>query len=349
MVLNEKMLIIYDVSAIINVGAKANRQSKWCYNGIPTGGLYSLVNYIIQDRKKNANIIFCFDSPRSKSLRRHFYPDYKSNRGGSKLDLNFEDFEYDNVDNLMNIKKEIDLRGISETEIKNQAINESAILQLNLAMKMIKDLGLPFLYQIGYEADDLIYSLCRTYGEYKDIYIRADDNDLIDVKLFNKDIKFWPMTSKTINEKPLGVLQEKVFKGCNSDNILGLGSDKKWKDLRTALDKRFIHPFAFKTLINGELNLQPALQLGYNEQDAYEIASTFFCVYPFMFELSSKIFEGFEQELDVDIFINYLSAFGLKRALKSLGSDIKDNKQIQDYIEEVHSMISPILYYFLNS
>lgn len=349
MVLDEKMLIIYDVSAIINVGAKSNRQAKWCYNGIPTGGLYSLVNYIIQDRKKNANIIFCFDSPRSRSLRRQFYPEYKNNRVGSKLNLSFEDFEYDNIDNLANIKKEIDLRGISESEIKNQAINESAILQLNLAMKMIKDLGLPFLYQVGYEADDLIYSLCRTYGDYKDIYIRADDNDLIDVKMFNKDIYFWSMTSKTINEKPLGVLQDKVFRGCTSDNILGLGSDKKWKDLRTALDKGFVHPFIFKNLIDGKLNLQPALQLGYNEQDAYEIASTFFCVYPFIFELNGKIFEVFEQQLDVDTFINYLSAFGLKRALKSLGSEIRKSQEVEDYVREVNSMISPILYYYLNS
>lgn len=344
--LNEvETIIVYDVSAIIYVGAKSYRQQKWNYKGIPTGGLYTFLTYLTSDikRGKNTAIVLCFDSPRSESLRAKMYSDYKANRNSSYI--NSEDYDISNIDD---IKVKLDLRQLTKSDITNHALNESAILQLHLAMSIADNLKIPYLYQKGIEADDLIYSLCYNYPR-KNILIRADDNDLIDAKLLNKNVSFLPITNKNINNNPTGQLFDKVFSGCKSDNIKGLGKDLKWNTLSNALRTGNLDPYQIKNLIvNNQFDLSYIQKLGYDEEDSKRIMENIYCVYPFIFNLSEEIFKDFTNDYDINKLIEFLSLFGMKKILKSYASDIIDNENIRQYRNHILSKISYILEYFLS-
>lgn len=341
-------IIIYDLSSIIFTGAKSNLQCKWKYNDIPTGGLYKFFTALTKDLKECNNndtaIIFCFDSKLSESKRRTIAPFYKSNRIEKKLD--YENYDITNIEDLKHHFEDVELK---PSQIKEFATQESAILQLNIAKNIIVDLQLPYLYQQGIEADDLIYSLCYSFPN-KDILIRADDSDLIDCKLFNSNTKFHAQTSKKINTEPTGVLLRKVISGDVSDNIKGIKTIDGYNKIVEAINKNLINPFLLKRANSiSELPIKDIQALGFSEEDSLRILQTIYCVYPFVYNLDNgDYFEKFEITPDIEKLKNFLSAFGMKRVIKQFGCEIFTNSNIEQFVKTIQADIPLLLRYFLN-
>lgn len=174
------------------------------YHGNPTGVAYGFIGTIhfLQREFPNAQFVFCFDY--GKNIRYDLCPTYKAKRRQNKLE-----------------KKKEELKQLADMEGQ---------LKL-LRRKILKLIGFQnVFYQKGYEADDLIASVCREIPDEDEGVIVSSDEDMF--QLLRKNIRIYRpnqrdvMTRKRfINSykiKPKQWIDVKCIAGCSSDEIPGI-------------------------------------------------------------------------------------------------------------------------------
>ncbi len=174
------------------------------FEGGPTGIIYGFLKSIpmYQEMFDTPHIIFCWDSKSSK--RQEMFPGYKANRKNRQAELTEEEI-------------------IFETEFRYQ-------------MKMLRRKYLPMIgfknvfCQKGYEADDLIASICLKTPEKNDIVIITSDQDLYQCLATNIFIydpnKRKRMTLQGLYKKyglkPHEWKMMKGIAGCSTDGVPGV-------------------------------------------------------------------------------------------------------------------------------
>lgn len=174
------------------------------HDNSPTGIIYGFLKSIpmYQEMFDTPHIIFCWDSKTSK--RKEIFPGYKSNR----------------VDRL---EKMNDEEIIFEDEFRYQ--------MKMLRKKYLKMIGFRNVFcQKGYEADDLIASICAGLDVRETAIILTSDQDLY--QCLNSQVSIYDpnkrkrMTAQKFKKKyeiePDRWATVKAIAGCSSDNIPGL-------------------------------------------------------------------------------------------------------------------------------
>lgn len=127
--------------------------------------------------------------------------------------------------------------------------------QKNLIEIIFENAGIEFLYREDYEADDLIYTLCKKYKhEYDMIYVHTNDMDLAIV--IDDNVNLYPATSKgklvtkenydrSVNKNRIvpynSVTLDKIIFGDTSDNIPPMSKETKQKlfNLRVPIYEKY--------------------------------------------------------------------------------------------------------------
>lgn len=186
-------VIVVDCGAVCHTAMYAY-QNLSTKDGLPTGilfGFFSLV-YAMAFSHACPRFAFCWDSQNSK--RRELYPEYKANRVKSEeLIESYKQFEH---------------------------IRTEVLPSLGFANSFIQD---------GYEADDLIASICRNNEGKK--YIASLDHDLYQL-LDEETCLIKPNSSEaryTLSRfrEQYGIEPEewvlvKAMAGCSTDNVKGI-------------------------------------------------------------------------------------------------------------------------------
>lgn len=165
------------------------------YRFIETSVCYNFLRQIqeLRDFYSTDNIIVCFDC--GEGVRGMVYPDYKMNR---------------------------------------QEADENKRTRMRI-MRVVRDVVLPeagiqVFYQLGYEADDVIASLCNTIPKQDEIVIASNDKDLYQL-LSNRVSIHKPHSNKIYGKgsfvKEFGCSPEswamvKAIAGCPTDNVKGI-------------------------------------------------------------------------------------------------------------------------------
>lgn len=168
------------------------------YGGDPTGTLYGVLRDVVHLQEKYAthHCAFCFDY--GQGLREQEFPTYKAKR---KLKTPPE--------GVGPMKKQIDL----------------------LRSKYLEELGYPnVLYQDGYEADDIIASVCNNLEFDDEAIIISGDEDLF--QLLSNRVRLYFQKSKTLWTKqrfmreygihPDQWANVKTIGGCVTDEVKGI-------------------------------------------------------------------------------------------------------------------------------
>ncbi len=160
--------------------------------GLPVGGIYGFVNMLLKYLNATEYLVVVFDTG-EKNFRHEIYPEYKSNRPKPPDDL-----------------------------IPQFAMLREAAEAFNLNYEEVK----------GYEADDVIATLAKTYSQYEDLKITVVTADKDLFQLMNEKVAiFDPMKNKYIKEEDVtekfGVSSSKLLDllaltGDASDNIPGV-------------------------------------------------------------------------------------------------------------------------------
>ncbi len=195
--MKQRLWILIDVSFLCY---KALYSTGHLKNGSdPTGVLFSFLRDVLDlDRLFEPDgIAFCFDSKSSR--RKDVYPTYKANR----------------------VKKP-----------EEQEMWKAFFAQRNmLRTQLLPELGYQNIFcQKGYEADDLIASLCETIPSNDIIVIVSGDKDLYQclstrTTIYNmtKQKHYgWKSFRKEYGISPLRWAEVKAFSGCSSDNVKGI-------------------------------------------------------------------------------------------------------------------------------
>lgn len=192
--------LIVDGNSIMNRAfyGMAGRGELTAPDGRPTAAVYAFFNILFsyQDQLSPEHILVCFD--RSEPTFRHrLFEDYKAGR---------------------------------------RAMPEDLALQMPIVKEGLRDMGYAVLEYPGYEADDLIASLCQ-YGEEKEkhVYVLSGDRDLW--QLISEQVTvIFPYTKKSGSDRewmtpeafrelygfePPQLLDLKALMGDSSDRIPG--------------------------------------------------------------------------------------------------------------------------------
>jgi len=173
------------------------------YGNTATGVIYGFLRSLsgFQDLFNTSNFVFCWDSNTSK--RKEIYPEYKTNR--KKEDYTEEEIEFDKA--------------------------------FRRQMKKLRTTYLPMIgfknvfIQQGYEADDVMASICnRSIREKDEAVIITSDKDLYQCIRSNVSC-YNPQTNKILTlqgfKKKYEILPRewvlvKAIAGCSTDNVLGV-------------------------------------------------------------------------------------------------------------------------------
>lgn len=161
-------------------------------NGEPTKGPYIFTRSLFRlTNLKPDYLVFCLDGPRKELFRRKIDETYKAKR--------------------------------SEP-------NPQTVSQVRRCVEIITKLGLPIVKEIGFEADDLIASLCDRFSTDLDCVILSSDKDLH--QLVNDKVSLFDLLSEQrvgtneVTEKwgvgPDKVIEMQILMGDSSDNIKGV-------------------------------------------------------------------------------------------------------------------------------
>ena len=190
------------------------------YRGKHTGVLYGLFRDILKLRRDypGARMVFCFD--RGCDARRVIYPQYKASR-------------------------HVDLEDAAVAEARAAAREQLR----DLRNKYLSIIGYHnSLSQQGYEADDVIASVCLTNRRSR-IIIVSPDNDLWQLLHGNRvtilNPRGWQETDEDVFYRQWGIkpsmwAKVKAMAGCKSDGVPGLkgvGEKTAVKYLRNELSK----------------------------------------------------------------------------------------------------------------
>lgn len=174
------------------------------YRDMPTGVLFGFLRDILnyQERWSSKDCVFSFDL--GESLRSEVYPSYKKNRNKHAS----SELGQDAIDAKKDLYQQIFL----------------------LRTQYLEGLGFAnILAQEGYEADDLIASVCRNLPKGDGAVILSTDKDLY--QLLNPQVMMWHpskggITYKSFQEKygiePQRWPEVKALSGCSTDNIMGI-------------------------------------------------------------------------------------------------------------------------------
>ena len=175
------------------------------YEGAYTGVLYGIFRDIInlQDLFNTKQVVFCFDAGYDKRLE--IFPDYKKSRR-TKTHILSED-------------EQAARKGVRDQvrELRDNYLPKIGFQNL--------------LWQQGFEADDIIPSVCYNMWKGDKIVIVTTDQDMYQL-LYDKDICVWnPISKSLLNRrgfaKKYGIPPNKWAKvkaigGCSSDDIPGV-------------------------------------------------------------------------------------------------------------------------------
>jgi len=196
---NNSQLLIIDGHALVFRAYYAFQTTnmKNSKTGSPSGAVFGFFRMFFKllNDYPSSHIAFTFD-PGTQLERNKIFPDYKGTRKPMPEDLK---------------------------------------PQIREVMEIVKELGYPLLLQVGHEADDIIGSLCKKFGEQHDIVICSGDKDLYQL-LMKKNIKmlrgkkgtsdFIIINSDWVVEE-LGITPDEItdymgIVGDTSDNIPGV-------------------------------------------------------------------------------------------------------------------------------
>jgi DNA polymerase-1 len=164
------------------------------------------------------NYVFCFDSKTSK--RKTIYPEYKGNRKKDKSE--------------------------EERKARHEFIEQIK----NLRRQYLKSMGFKNVFvQKGYEADDIIASICKHKSRGDKFMIVSADEDLY--QLLDRDTEIYlpqQNTFVTIHSferkyhiQPRDWPEVKAIAGCSSDNIKGVngvGETRAIEIVRDTMNKK---------------------------------------------------------------------------------------------------------------
>ena len=204
---------------------------KLSHDDIGTGAVYGLLRDVVslQDTFDTRRVVFCFD--RGRSLRIREFPDYKKHRRQPVSD----------DDQLL------------RQELRRQIFK--------LRREYLREIGYRnILSQHGYEADDVIASVCNTIIQRKEEgIIVGRDKDLFQL-ISHRISMFDPQTHKTLTMQsfqrdygipPLKWVEVKCIAGCSTDGvpgIKGVGEKTAIKFLRGDLKPT---TNGFKSIVSG--------------------------------------------------------------------------------------------------
>lgn len=294
--------VIYDLSAMIYSGALAGHSKNWCNTvGFPTGGLYKVLNQFFTDKKNGYNVIFVLDSRRDNTIRRQRYPQYKANRADAKTPLE----------------------------------KEKVGLQFEYINEIIDKLGIAKLQKETYEADDLIYSIVASFPN-ENFLIRADDSDLKDVMLINKNNQMKSVVGRgDIRNTGRSAIFNKICFGDISDNYPALSRQgQQVMNSLFSLDPNIIfgnYP---------SLELVTKLSKGSNDV-VEEIARNIFLATPKLIKIDEIPVTNLN-EVEMELILN---ALGCKSILKrGLGKERDySSPKVKEEMIRLSSKISPEL------
>lgn len=174
------------------------------YDNTPTGVIYGFLKSIsyFQEFFNTPYVIFCWDSKTSK--REEIFPAYKANRKDKYKDMSKREIQFEN--------------------------------EFRWQMKMLRRKYLPAIgyrnvfVQKGYEADDIIASVCMNLSMLDEAIIISSDQDLY--QLINSYVSFYnPVKRKMLTvqgfKKKYGIqpymwIHVKAIAGCSTDGVPGL-------------------------------------------------------------------------------------------------------------------------------
>ena len=197
----EKKLVIFDGNAIMHRAFHA-LPPLTTKSGEPINAVYGLVSILINivENLKPTHIIFCFDE-KGKTFRNKLLPSYQSQRPETASDL---------------------------------------VSQFQKARDFLKSVNIPVYSKSGFEADDVIGTLCLQIASYKprttEVVVVTGDRDILQLVDDEKNIKlFMPISGlangKVFREREtierLGVIPKqipdyKALVGDPSDNYFGI-------------------------------------------------------------------------------------------------------------------------------
>jgi DNA polymerase-1 len=197
--------------------------SKLSYKEIPTGVMFGFIRDLVsfQDTHATTNVAFCFDSHESK--RKKILPTYKGTREEKRK-----------------------LESKEEQKARMGLIQQIEILRTSF----LKDIGFRNVFHAeGYEADDVIASICQTRPDTTELIIISSDKDLL--QLLEPSVSIWEPGSGrfTTDENFVGAwgIQPhqwptvKAIAGCNTDDIpgiAGVGEKIAAKFIKRELNKK---------------------------------------------------------------------------------------------------------------
>ena len=174
------------------------------YDNTPTGVIYGFLKSIshFQEFFNTPHVVFCWDSKTSK--REEIFPAYKANRKNKYKDMNKAEVKF-------------------EKEFRWQ--------MMQLRRKYLPTIGYKNVFvQKGYEADDIIASICLNLSMLDEAVIISSDQDLY--QLINSYTSFYnPIKRKVLTlqgfKKLYGIEPDlwgyiKILAGCPTDGVPGV-------------------------------------------------------------------------------------------------------------------------------
>ena len=177
---------------------------KLTHENVPTGVIYGFLRDVVnlQNHHVTNHIVFCFDH--GESLRKVVYPGYKISRQQRR----------------------------KEQTPEEKMIHDAMHQQLTLLREeYLEEFGYNNIhYQEGYEADDMIASICHNLKPKDKAIIVSADHDLF--QLLNDQVicynpaKQVAITAESFTEKfgvaPSQWCDVKAIAGCSSDDVIGV-------------------------------------------------------------------------------------------------------------------------------
>lgn len=263
----QAQLLLVDGNSIINRAYFAMSRGKrlTAPDGTPTAAVFAFFNMLFSymDKLKPEKVCICFDRPEA-TFRKEIYPEYKAGR---------------------------------------REMDEDLAIQIPIVKEGLEHMGISQAEKAGYEADDLIATLCKRAVDdgLDNIYVLSGDRDLW--QLINDQVTLiYPynrsgsrgkelMTPQAFIDaygfEPVNLLDYKALKGDSSDNIPGvkgigektgmalIGEYKTLENVYANIDQ--LKPAQAKRLREGEDNAHLSYQLAKLEdqvplEDAYTSA-----------------------------------------------------------------------------
>jgi DNA polymerase I len=247
------------------------------YQGVGTGvlfGFFKTVNGLKQSLG-TSKVVFAFDLPPYK--RREVYPDYKANRRRDGDPVKEEERD--------EVRRQIDL----------------------LRTDYLERIGYRnVLFQRGYEADDIIASVCKGLDDGERAVVVSGDQDLY--QLLSKQVRIWNpttgggkvnMRTRKWFKKEYGIPPRlwpsvKAIAGCKGDNVVGV--DRVGEVIATAF------------LLGRKVN-RPSFEAieKFVQSDAYVLNKSLVRL-PYT---GCKKFRLFKDEFDRDAHDNLMNSLGM--------------------------------------